>query len=155
MAKKPALTEKQIQGLILNYLATKKQIFFWRQNSGSFTEKAKAALAKILKTMPIATFLKARISGAFYRAVGSYDCASEKGLPDIIVIYKGIFVGLEVKTKTGRQRPTQKDAQAKIERAKGFYFIVRSIEDVEDALNIVENYISQLQNQSNDKNENK
>jgi len=142
-AKKRPLTEKQIQALILNYLATKRGIFFWRQNSGSFTEKAKRALSAILRDIPIPTHLKARISGAFYRAVGKYDCASVKGLPDIIVIYKGYFVGLEVKTKTGRQRPTQKDTQMRIERANGFYFIVRSIEDVEEAFNIIDDKIGE------------
>jgi len=136
--KKKPLTEKQIQGLILNYLATKKGVFFWRQNSGSFTEKAKRALTTILNTVPVPTHIKARISGSFYKAVGRYDCTSVKGLPDIMVVYKGFFVGLEVKSKTGRQRPTQKDTQARIEKAAGFYFIVRSLEDVDDALSIVD-----------------
>ena len=137
------LTEKQIQGLILNYLATQKGIFFWRQNSGSFTQKAKAALTKILNGLPLAPQFKARISGSFYKAVGRYDCTSEKGLPDIIVIYKGYFVGLEVKTKTGRQRQTQLAAENKIKKASGFYFIVRSLQDVQRVLKEVDAQINQ------------
>ena len=148
MIPKKPLSEKQIQGLILNYLATRKDIFFWRQNSGSFTQKAKTALTKILNSMSIAPHFKARISGAFYRAIGKYDCTSEKGLPDIIVIYKGYFVGLEVKSKTGRQRQTQLAAEKKILRAKGFYFIVRSLEDVQRAFDEVDKAISTCYNNS-------
>ena len=140
---KKNLTEKQIQGLILNYLTVQKGIYHWRQNSGSFTQKAKAALTKILNSLPLAPHFKARISGSFYRAVGSYDCTSEKGLPDIIVIYKGYFVGLEVKTKTGRQRQTQLAAEDKIKKASGFYFVVRSLEDVQRAFKEVDKQIKE------------
>lgn len=143
MIPKKPLTEKQIQGLILNYLATVKGIYFWRQNSGSFTQKSKTALTRILNSLPIAYNLKARINGAFYRAVGKYDCTSEKGLPDIIVIYKGYFVGLEVKTKTGRQRQTQLNAEHRIKKANGFYFLVRSLEDVKRAFAEVDKSINE------------
>lgn len=138
--KKP-LTEKQIQNLIMNYLRTVKDIYFWRQNSGSFTQKAKTALSNIVKNLPIPPNIKVRILGEFYRRVGKYDCASEPGLPDIIVIYKGYFVGLEVKTKTGRQRQTQLRAENNIKRAGGFYFVVRSLEDVKRAFEEVDKAI--------------
>jgi hypothetical protein len=32
-----------------------------------------------------------------------------KGVPDIIVVREGRFLGLEVKTETGRQSPEQKE----------------------------------------------
>jgi len=131
---KKNLTEKQIQQMIINYLMFRKDIFFWRQNSGSFTEKAKSALAKILHSMKLPPAVVSRIHGSFYRAVGKYDCTSVKGLPDIIVIKNGMFIGFEVKTKTGRQRETQKEAQRKIEKAGGKYFIVRSVDEVKKIL---------------------
>ena len=129
-----SLTEKQIQQTIINYLLFRKDVFFWRQNSGSFTEKAKAALNKIMFAMKLAPAITSRIQGSFYKAMGRYDCTSVKGLPDIIVIKDGMFIGFEVKTATGRQRETQKEAQAKIEKAGGKYFIVRSVDEVKDIL---------------------
>jgi len=133
-SKKP-LTEKQIQNMIIKYLEWRKDIFFWRQNSGSFTEKAKSVLSKIINSIPsLSPTIKARIIGSFYRQVGHYDCASVKGLPDIIVIQNGKFIGLEVKTKTGRQRETQKNVQNKIEKVGGEYYIVRSVDDVKRIL---------------------
>ena len=133
-SKKP-LTEKQIQNMIIRYLEWRKDIFFWRQNSGSFTEKAKSVLSKIINSTPgLSSAIKARIVGSFYRQIGHYDCASVKGLPDIIVIQNGKFIGLEVKTKTGRQRETQKKVQSKIERVGGEYYIVRSVDDVKEIL---------------------
>jgi len=132
--KKKPLTEKQIQNSIINYLSFRKDIFFWRQNSGSFTEKAKSVIVKVVNSIGLSPSVKARVIGMFYKQIGHYECSSEKGLPDLIVIKDGMFIGLEVKTKTGRQRDTQKQAQAKIEKAGGKYFIVRSANEVKDIL---------------------
>lgn len=54
------------------------------------------------------------------------------GVPDIILIDKGIFVGLEVKTATGKQSAAQKSFDKRCEEAGGNYFIVRSIKDCEE-----------------------
>jgi len=129
--KKKNLTEKEIQNTIINYLLFRKDVFFWRQNSGSFTEKAKSALSKIVNSIPgLSSQIKARIIGSFYRQIGHYNCTSVQGLPDLIVIKNGMFIGLEVKTKTGRQRETQKEAQKKIEKVNGKYYIVRNVDEV-------------------------
>lgn len=138
MIRKKPLTEKQIQGMILKYLSSRKDVFFWRQNSGSFSKKAKKALSDILNLLPIESHIKARINGSFYKAIGNSECVSEKGLPDIICIFKGMFVGLEVKKQNGRQRQTQLAAEHKINNAGGYYFLVRSVEDVKRALEEVE-----------------
>jgi hypothetical protein len=42
----------------------------------------------------------------------------------------GVYVGAEVKTATGRQRPGQADWQAALERRGGIYGVVRSPEDM-------------------------
>jgi hypothetical protein len=55
---------------------------------------------------------------------------SAKGMPDIIVCYKGRFIGLEVKNKTGTHKPAQKDFKADIERSSGIYEVVRSVDEV-------------------------
>ena len=57
------------------------------------------------------------------------------GVPDIIVIIQGIFVGLECKTKAGKQSPNQIEFESLVRHAGGFYYIVRSLSDAENALN--------------------
>ena len=54
-----------------------------------------------------------------------------KGIPDLIVVAGGLFFGLEVKTKIGRQSPEQKEFEANVKKHGGKYFVVRSIEDVQ------------------------
>jgi len=41
-----------------------------------------------------------------------------------------LFIGLEIKTTTGRQSALQKKAQAEIEAAGGKYYIIRCLEDI-------------------------
>lgn len=64
------------------------------------------------------------------------------GTPDILACISvggiGVFAGFEVKTPNGRQSPPQKLFQEKLqERANGFYFLVKSIKDVEGAVALI------------------
>lgn len=96
--------ETDIQNTICDYLALKKY-FFWRQNSsGSFQ------------------------NGHFVR-LPKYSMA---GLPDIIIIHDGFFIGLEVKTGKGKQSDTQKEFEKKCKEAGAEYYVVRSIEDLKE-----------------------
>lgn len=52
------------------------------------------------------------------------------GVPDIIVIKKGQFIGLEVKSAIGKQSEDQKKFEIHTTDNGGFYYIVRSVEDV-------------------------
>lgn len=52
------------------------------------------------------------------------------GVPDIIVCYKGRFLGLEAKLPGGRLTELQKRAIEKINRAGGIARRVESVEDV-------------------------
>jgi VRR-NUC domain len=56
-----------------------------------------------------------------------------KGVPDIILIKQpsGRFIGLEVKTDTGRLSPEQIEFRNHSEKAGGWYYVVRSIDDVQ------------------------
>lgn len=56
------------------------------------------------------------------------------GMPDIMMLHLGRFVGIEVKSLRGRQRLEQTDWQAKIQRAGGRYILARSWDDVEKYL---------------------
>ena len=59
------------------------------------------------------------------------------GVPDIIIVIDGMFIGLEFKTYRGHQSQDQKNFQAKLESAGGKYHIIRSVNDLNAVL---ENY---------------
>jgi hypothetical protein len=96
--------EAQIQLAICDYLALKK-LFFWRQNTGGVYD-AKAG---------------------FHRPMPKY---SMNGVPDIIVIKNGQFIGLEVKRPKSKPSDHQLEFQKQCILNKAEYYIVRSIDDV-------------------------
>lgn len=99
------MKESEIQSSICDYLAIKRY-FFWRNNNiPSFDSKTGR-----VRNMP------------------KY---SRNGVPDIILIKDGKFIGLEVKSEKGRQSDSQKQFQQDLEQSGGSYYIVRSIEDVQ------------------------
>lgn len=51
------------------------------------------------------------------------------GGADLIGLFRGAFVAIEIKTLTGRQSPEQKLFQQLVERKGGTYLILRSVED--------------------------
>lgn len=57
------------------------------------------------------------------------------GIPDIIICYKGRFIGTECKLPGGRLTELQKRALDKINRAGG---IARRVESVADAMEIIQ-----------------
>jgi len=82
----------------------------------------------ISKKIPIYFFRAG--SGAFQTAQGRYVKTGRPGVPDIVMSCAGRFVGIEVKTKTGRQSQSQKQAEQDIKSAGGEYHIARSVDDV-------------------------
>ena len=70
-----------------------------------------------------------------------YRPSTNAGMADIhatvLVEEIPVSVWLEVKTRTGKQSPKQKLFQQTVEAAGGYYFIVRSIDDAEAALQMV------------------
>lgn len=102
---KKTISEKVIQRQIMNYLqiiyANKKNIYVFRAGAGA------------IKTWE-----------------GYYFKSGKPGLPDIICCIDGKFIGLEIKTKKGKQSLMQKYAENQIKRAGGEYHIIRSLKDV-------------------------
>lgn len=88
---------------------------------------------------------KVNTMGVFDAKIGVYRKPSKfvlPGTPDILACVNvdgvGIFVGFEVKAPNGRQSPPQKDFQNRLkDRANGYYFVIKSIKDVEDAITLV------------------
>ena len=85
------------------------------------------AILKYLKTVPECFFWKEH--------GGMYGTA---GIPDIICCYKGLFVGFEVKSKTGRLTKIQEVTIRKIKEAKGKAYKVTSVEEVKQILENLE-----------------
>lgn len=102
--------EKDVEKSICDWLRI-KGFFFWKQPSSGFFDTNRKC---------------------FRRHVSPYVKA---GVPDIIVVHQGRFIGIEVKSATGRQSESQKDfEQELLSRGQGNYFIARSVEDVENQL---------------------
>lgn len=101
--------EAHLEVSICHYLRI-KGIFFWKQaNRGYFDPK----------------------KGRFRKDWNPY---TRRGVPDLILIVNGQFVGLEVKSARGSQSDEQRQFQQECERHGGKYFVVRSLEDVENVL---------------------
>ena len=122
-------SEAEIQKAIMQYLARRKKMVFWRQNSGSFVAPVIRAIAGVLSKYNLGR-KKIAIMSAIKKAAGHYKCASESGIPDITAIYRGIYVGLEVKTKIGRLTKDQVKMHARMHKNGVRVFVVRSVDDV-------------------------
>lgn len=66
---------------------------------------------------------------------GSYQ---EAGIPDLLVCYRGVFIGVEVKQPGGEASPLQKRVLRSIESAGGIAAVVESVEQVEHLLSKVD-----------------
>jgi Holliday junction resolvase len=83
--------------------------------------KIQAAIIKYLKEEKIFHFRYNAVSSSF-------------GLPDIIAIVNGMFIGLEVKTPTGKATELQMKMQEAIIKAGGIYEFVTSVEEVRNII---------------------
>lgn len=59
-----------------------------------------------------------------------YNANVTYGMPDIIAIYKGYFIGIEVKTTKGRATLLQEKMKESIEEAGAYHVWATSVEDV-------------------------
>jgi len=101
--QKSVVSESSIQTAICDYLSYKRY-FFWRQNTGGmFRDNRWFAMPKY----------------------------SKKGIPDILLVKDGLFIGLEVKRPKGRQSDHQKAFEQECKKAGGQYYIITSVEDVQ------------------------
>lgn len=121
-------------------MKTKPQIIFKRKESD--IQKECLNLLQILENQGQIYFIRCNVfSGKIKRANGTdgFIRQAKAGAPDIIVCVDGLFVGLEIKTESGKQSDLQKAAQLKIEKAGGKYFIIRSVRDLIYNLQNLEN----------------
>jgi hypothetical protein len=100
---KPNIGSELVRALC-DYLAL-KQHFFWRSNNVPVFDKARGV----------------------FRALPKYTM---KGLPDIIVIKGGRFIGIEAKAGSGRMSPDQHEFARRVMIAGADYHVVRSLDDL-------------------------
>ena len=76
-------------------------------------------------------------NGAVYdKKRGVYRAGvQKKGVPDIIGIINGRFIGIEVKIGKDRQSADQKEIEKEINAAGGVYFIAKSYDDYLNKIN--------------------
>ncbi len=98
--------ESKNQAAVLKYLH-EQEVFCWRQNNLAIFDP--------------------KMNG--YREHNGL-----KGVPDILAVINGRFVGFEIKTPKGRQSADQLLFQKRVERHGGKYFIIRSLDEVKKAL---------------------
>lgn len=89
-----------------HYLELRKH-FFWRNNNTPVYDPTR----KVFRAMP------------------KYAL---NGVPDIIVIKDGWFVGLEIKTKSGRQSEHQKEFERNCKQAGGEYHLITSVDQLKE-----------------------
>ncbi len=94
--------EKEIQLAICDYLALKRY-FFYRSNNVPVWDQD------------------------HFRALPKY---TPRGLPDIVVVKGGKYIGLEVKQAKGVVSEAQAETGEQIIRAGGDWRVVRSLDDV-------------------------
>ena len=63
--------------------------------------------------------------------------AGMKGVPDIIAVVEGIFVGIEIKAGKDKISPDQILFKRMLERNGGKYFVIRSLPEVDNLLTML------------------
>ena len=102
------MKETDIQRAICDYLALKQNrgaLLFWRNNNVPIFDVSRKA----------------------FRALPKY---TPKGLPDILCLKEGTFIGIEVKMPKAYQSPEQKQFERDIKEHGGEYLVARSVDDV-------------------------
>lgn len=101
------LSEHDIQSLILIYVTALPHSFGFRMNTGT-----------------------SNYGGRFTK----YGI---KGQPDIFLIYRGLFIGIECKSKSGVLSTDQKQWRDNCLRGGGVYVVARSVGDVRKVIDCI------------------
>ena len=98
----PPPLEKEISKSCLNWLL-KRKIFAWRNSS----------------------------TGIFDREKGFFRTSPKRGAPDLIAIYQGKFIGIELKRPGNKLSEQQEWFRESVISAGGVYLVIHSVEELE------------------------
>ena len=107
------MLEKDIEKQILHYLDMLPECFCWKNPTIGVWDSTKKVYRKPKSKYHI------------------------RGASDIIGIYKGKFLAIEVKSAKGRTSKQQEDFIDMINCAGGLAFVARSVEDVVEGLKVI------------------
>ena len=102
------MLEKHIQAQILHYLAL-KNVFHWRNNTGGATYQGKNGKKSFVRF-------------------------GQPGMSDILGIYKGKFLAIEVKRPGGKVTELQKKFLEAIESNDGIAILAYDLDDVKKVI---------------------
>ncbi len=98
-----------------------------------YEKELKKECIEFLKLLPRAMFKDTPNSGVVFR--GKIRSKSrDPGKPDITGCLRGKFVALETKLRKGKQSEDQRKYQDELEEAEGYYFVIRKMKDLSDAI---------------------
>ncbi len=98
------MSEIEIQATVCEYLQRKKHFFSRINNTPIFDQRKN-----------------------IYRALPKF---TRKGFPDILVLWKGFPVFLEIKSPKGRQSPEQKEFQLDCDKQGIEYHLIKDLDEV-------------------------
>lgn len=101
----PRIPERDILKTILDYLKLRR-VFHYRQNVGAFIGSHKGKTRFTRFGVP--------------------------GIPDIVCIVKGQYVGIEVKSPSKHPSQAQVEFSVSLTKAGGIYLVAHSLEEVRD-----------------------
>ena len=108
-----------------------------RKKDTSATNKLTSQISKYVQSRG-GWCMRINVSGFYREDVGYIKSGSTVGVPDLHAIFKGFFVGIEVKTGADTQSNEQKEVQKCIENAGGVYLLATNFEsfkaDFENAI---------------------
>lgn len=64
----------------------------------------------------------------------SFYRSAEKGTPDILACYKGLFIAIEAKSPIGRQTDAQKQDEIWLKENSGLYWIIRDVDELKERI---------------------
>lgn len=76
-----------------------------------------------------------KVHGGFYGTTGT---------PDLLVCYKGKFIGIEMKAPGEEATPIQKQRLRQIKKAGGFGIVADSLDDVKNQINEIERKVNRI-----------
>lgn len=72
--------------------------------------------------------------GRCFKIVGSEESHQEVGIPDLLICYRGVFIGAEVKQPGAKLRPAQRVVLREIYDAGGVAAVLETVEQAERLL---------------------
>lgn len=75
---------------------------------------------------------RASSTGIYDKKLGVYRTAPKKGVSDILAVYKGRLIAIEIKIGKDRLSPEQEGFLKNVERAGGLWFVAKEFKEFKE-----------------------